>query len=868
MGRLTQTTYPDGTNEGVGYDAENDRTSSTDRDGRTTTYAYDPLKRLTTTTYPDSATAQTGYDAASEVTQVTDARGNITQYAYDQAGRRTRVTDALSHTTGFAYDAAGNQLSMTDANGNTTEYQYDALNRRTRVTYPDSTFDSTAYDALGRTTSKTDEAGVTTQFQYDKLGRLTQVTDALNQLTSYAYDEVGNRISQTDANSHTTAFAYDQLGRRTQRTLPLGMSETMTYDAAGNLKTKIDFNGRITTYNYDLVNRLTAKVPDVSFGAPTVGFAYTATGQRQMMTDASGTTTYAYDLRDRLTQKATPEGTLSYTYDLAGDLLSIGSSNTGGTSVSYTFDALNRLSVAKNNALASGTTTYAYDNAGNLLNYLYPNGVQTSYNYNTLNRLTNVTLATGSTVASYAYTLGPAGNRTQVIELGGRQVNYSYDALYRLKTETIAGGSVNGAIGYQYDAVGNRQQRTSTVTPVPPATSSYDANDRLTTDSYDQDGNTLADGGNTYTYDFENHLQTENGGAVTIVYDGDGNRVSKTVVGVTTKYLVDDRNLTGYAQVLEEISAGTVQRVYTYGLNRISQSQASGTSFYGYDGHGNVRFLTDTTGAITDRYDYDAFGNVISQAGTTPNVYLFSGEQNDVNLGLYYLRRRFMSPNTGRFWTADPSLGKTFDPRTLHRYTYVGNNSVNLVDPSGKQFTLPELAISVSILEVLSLSAFDTVKETNAVLAILNLDRPGFLAQNAAVVAISETDDPSIVAAAQNLYAQGGKLIALGSAEVGAANAITDLASAAFTFGSDVASALFAEQHLARAGGAILIGASAIDVLRARGQEQAAGAALLTALGVPQEAQPEPALNRFFSALLDFFDYTNDGLTELLENWQ
>lgn len=711
MGRLTQTTYPDGTNEGVGYDAENDRTSSTDRDGRTTTYAYDPLKRLTTTTYADGATAQTGYDAASEVTQVTDARGNITQYAYDQAGRRTGVTDALSHMTGFAYDAAGNQLSMTDANGNTTQYQYDPLNRRTRVTYPDATFDSTVYDALGRTTSKTDEAGLTTQFQYDKLGRLTQVTDALSQLTSYAYDEVGNRISQTDANSHTTAFAYDPLGRRTKRTLPLGMSETMTYDAAGNLKTKIDFNGKTTTYNYDVVNRLTSKAPDVSFGAPSIGFTYTATGQRQMMMDASGTTSYTYDLRDRLTQKVTPEGTLTYTYDLAGNLLSIGSSNTGGTSVNYTFDALNRLSTANNNALASGTTTYAYDNVGNLLNYLYPNGVQTTYAYNTLNRLAGVTLATGSTLASYAYTLGPAGNRTQVTEFGGRQVNYAYDALYRLKTETIAGGSVNGAIGYQYDAVGNRLQRTSTVTPVPPATSSYDANDRLTTDSYDQDGNTIADGGNTFTYDFENHLQTENGGAVTIVYDGDGNRVSKTAGGVTTKYLVDDRNLTGYAQVLEEISSGTVQRVYTFGLNRISQSQGSGTSFYGYDGHGSVRLLMDSTGAITDRYDYDAFGNLINQTGSTPNLYQYSGEQNDPNLAFYYLRARYLSQSTGRFWTMDSDDVNEQDPEqpiTLHKYLYADANPSNVIDPSGHQ-GIDDIGLASLVVDIIDI--FSTIEE-------------------------------------------------------------------------------------------------------------------------------------------------------------
>src|SRR5258708_35578751 len=74
---------------------------------------------------------------------------------------------------------------------------------------------------------------------------------------------------------------------------------------------------------------------------------------------------------------------------------------------------------------------------------------------------------------------------------------------------------------------------------------------------------------------------------------------------------------------------------------------------YGYDGHGNVRLLMDTTGAVTDRYDYDAFGNILSQVGTTSNVYFYSGEQLDANLGIYYQRARYLSPNTGRFLTAD-----------------------------------------------------------------------------------------------------------------------------------------------------------------------------------------------------------------------
>ncbi len=80
---------------------------------------------------------------------------------------------------------------------------------------------------------------------------------------------------------------------------------------------------------------------------------------------------------------------------------------------------------------------------------------------------------------------------------------------------------------------------------------------------------------------------------MTIVYDGDGNRVSETVGGTTTKYLVDMINPTGYAQVIDELVSGAVTRTYAYGLQRISEDQQiSGTwtpSFYGYDGHGNVR---------------------------------------------------------------------------------------------------------------------------------------------------------------------------------------------------------------------------------------------------------------------------------------
>jgi len=131
-----------------------------------------------------------------------------------------------------------------------------------------------------------------------------------------------------------------------------------------------------------------------------------------------------------------------------------------------------------------------------------------------------------------------------------------------------------------------------------------------------------------------------------------------------------------------------VQREYTYGLQRISENQIINNtwtpSFYGYDGGGTVRQLTNPAGVITDKYDYDAFGNLLSSTGTTPNNYLYRGEQYDLDLGLYYLRARYYNPTTGRFMSRDPESGKLWDPKSLHKYLYADGDPVNGIDPSGR----------------------------------------------------------------------------------------------------------------------------------------------------------------------------------------
>ncbi|UWZ86824.1 RHS repeat-associated core domain-containing protein [Occallatibacter riparius] len=409
------------------------------------------------------------------------------------------------------------------------------------------------------------------------------------------------------------------------------------------------------------------------------------------MTDASGTTTYSYDSMDRLTTKATPEGTLSYTYDAAGNLASMSSNHTNGVSATYSYDDLNRLtSVVDANLAGAGTTTYTYDTASNLGTVTYPNGIHTGFAYDQLNRVSTAV----SQVAGYSYQRGPTGNLANVVELNGRTVNWTYDGINRLTSESISSDPTknNGSVSYGLDPVGNRTSASASLNGIPSGNWSFNADDEVSSESYDANGNVIASGGKSFAYDSQNHLISMNGGAVQILYDGDGNRVAKSANGIVTRYLVDDLNPTGYAQVVEELSgAGVVERQYTYGLQRINQNQPINNtwtvSFYGYDGGGSVRQLTNAAGTVTDTYVYDAFGNSLQTGNQTPNVYLYRGEQFDSDLGLYYLRARYYNPITGRFMGRDPLGWNPLSTGSVHRYLYGLGDPVNGSDPSGASDT-------------------------------------------------------------------------------------------------------------------------------------------------------------------------------------
>ncbi|HEX7152060.1 MAG TPA: RHS repeat-associated core domain-containing protein [Thermoanaerobaculia bacterium] len=692
--RLTKVTHPDATSTAYTYNFRGQQLTITDEEGHTTSFVYDQAGRQTKIVNPDGTERTFTYDAIGRVTSETDERNRTTRYEYDPAcgcsERLTKTTDPEGGVTSYVFDAAGRRIAERDANQRETRFDYDVRGRLIQTTYADGSTTKQTFDAAGRKLTETDQAGRVTRFGYDDAGNLISITDALNQTTVHGYDALNNLVSTTDALGRTTQYEYDALNRLSRRVLPLGMSELYTYDQVGNRVTRTDFRGKQTAFTYDARNRLVRKTPDATLGESSITFTYTPAGQRASMTDASGTTAYSYDARHQRLSKQTPHGTLTYTYDAAGQLASLRSSNANGVSVDYTHDDAQRLASVVDQGLAGGTTTYQYDPAGNVLGSSSPNGMQTAYTYDSLNRATQVTHTMGATVASYAQTLDATGRRLAVTEGNGRGVSYSYDALYRLTGETIAGdasAAANGSVAYTYDPVANRLSRASTLAAVLSTISVYDANDRLANEAYDANGNTRTANGVTYAYDFEDRIRSANGAAVRFVYDGDGNRVAKTADGVTTRYLVDDLSPTGYSQVVEELVAGSVQRVYTYGHTLISQRQQRNggwdVSFYGHDAHGNVRFLTAAGGTVTDTYAYDAFGIVTSSTGTTPNDYLFSGQQYDRDLGLYFKRARYYSQDRGRFMTMDPMPGRRNDPLTLHRYMFGHADPVNRIDPCG-----------------------------------------------------------------------------------------------------------------------------------------------------------------------------------------
>ena len=195
----------------------------------------------------------------------------------------------------------------------------------------------------------------------------------------------------------------------------------------------------------------------------------------------------------------------------------------------------------------------------------------------------------------------------------------------------------------------------------------------------DAAGNITTDNGSTMTWDVEGRMVSAPQSGTTYDYDGEGRRVRKTTGNVATRFIYD---AFGKLAMDDGGPSETTNLQYTH-----------------QDHLGSTRLLTDNSGAVTRRYDYRPFGATLTSVDTSwrstalsydgVGVALkFTGKERDAETGLDYFGARYMSSAQGRFTSPDPVGGHLENPQTLNKYTYVANNPLRFVDPTGLDFYL------------------------------------------------------------------------------------------------------------------------------------------------------------------------------------
>ncbi|WLD11701.1 RHS repeat-associated core domain-containing protein [Planctellipticum variicoloris] len=280
------------------------------------------------------------------------------------------------------------------------------------------------------------------------------------------------------------------------------------------------------------------------------------------------------------------------------------------------------------------------------------------------------------------------------------RVTWSYDPTGQLLAEARSGANAYRTT-YVYDPSGNR---TVEITETDRTTSVYDGANRLlgstsfsgnTTYSYDPAGNrtrleTPALELTTYTWNAENQLiqiELPAGDVVTHVWSPVNKNAEERIVEqddgvIVTRFLWDNNNV-----VRETDEVGAVEAEYTYQAepfgDLVSQRRETDSSYYRFDALGSTTGLTDATGAVTDDYRYQAFGEPVETTGATENPYRWVGQvgyRQEEATGLYNLRARDYDPASGRFVSQDPTGLRAGD---TNFYRYITNQPVQYTDPTG-----------------------------------------------------------------------------------------------------------------------------------------------------------------------------------------
>jgi RHS repeat-associated protein len=120
---------------------------------------------------------------------------------------------------------------------------------------------------------------------------------------------------------------------------------------------------------------------------------------------------------------------------------------------------------------------------------------------------------------------------------------------------------------------------------------------------------------------------------------------------------------------------------FIYGRSESSIEQINNTTgtitYLHHDQAGSTRLLTGSTGTVTGKCTYSAYGTPTCE-GTATTPLGYDGQYTSTDTGLIYMRARTYDPATAQFVSVDPLVKLTGAP-----YSYAGDNPLNEGDPTG-----------------------------------------------------------------------------------------------------------------------------------------------------------------------------------------
>jgi RHS repeat-associated protein len=715
-GQPSTVTYADGSKDVLTYDTKYRLLSKVhSRAGlsQTVSTSYDALERPITSTDADGHTSTTSYDGVGRPSVVTDPRGNKTTTSYFPSNSPNVVIQtnpqgavvAESVTTldgngrvytkrqgstnrlwvAMTYDANGNVIQTRTALGIINSWTYDTLNRVISHTDGNGKVDTKTYDDVDNNINENaaNSAGSARGFIYRNLMQTDNNTD-FGQKT-YAYDLDGHMKSRLHVDRNCAFGIVDQLSRpqnticNTTGTTSAGLqvNETYGYDgsAFGNLDSvtsNLAAYGVNTSYTYDGLNRVTGKT-QTNLATPTYGF-----------TSSHQKVSYSYTVGGRTTSMTYPSGNIiNYAYDTNGALNSI-KLGTNAIASNITFDGANRLT-GWTWGTTSGAFTLGIDD-GNIVNSAKSTNSSSTVLFN----------------ETYSYDVD--GRLTSKVLNPSSTYKYSYDSDSQLLSETFPNSS---SATYTYDTNGNRLTlATSGTTGLPYTAAAYTyAGNRLNTWSKNGTAQTVtrsAQGelSSTYKglsqYDYAGRRRSESANPsyanMYFDYNHNNERTFRAGAGLDRQYACDESS-----HLIGEYNGNGVMIVEYVWLNDRPIAAI-------YAGNRIVYLITDnqskprrgvdaSTQQVVWSWDPDAFGVLQPATGLTNGVEMdlrFPGQYYDVQSGLYYNHNRYYNPELGRYMEPDP----TGLEAGLNPYSYVSNNPVNAVDPSGLMELLGDGALS------------------------------------------------------------------------------------------------------------------------------------------------------------------------------